>query len=245
MTTPAAETKSHGLLANAPLSWFLHRHLDSFIVTGNSSPLTGTQSSGLFYFDMTTPAHLPFTIQLQLDKLTRDSSYFITTLFQDEHIKKPKWFFIIPLLSFSSLMSILLIPFTPQFFFVLLGVMIINLGIQYWNKQNLHEYLGTIPYLLILMQVTNSTLTDMKNRPVFTFYPQGEQAGFSAFTPWGRGKKAEKPDWILICQSRTKKLLKFKLLKEINEDVPESIRSIEKIRSHISFFKLEVKFKLI
>ncbi|MEI6047622.1 MAG: hypothetical protein WCS03_01875 [Bacteroidota bacterium] len=33
------------------------------------------------------------------------------------------------------------------------------------------------------MARTNSTLTDMKNRPVFTLHPQGEQAGFSAFTP--------------------------------------------------------------
>jgi hypothetical protein len=32
MTTPATETKSIGLLADAQLSWFLHRHLDSFIV---------------------------------------------------------------------------------------------------------------------------------------------------------------------------------------------------------------------
>jgi uncharacterized protein involved in outer membrane biogenesis len=55
-------------------------------------------------------------------------------------------------------------------------------------------------------ELVNSTLTDMKNRPVFTLYPQGEQAGFSAFTPWGRGKKAEKPDWILICQSRINKI---------------------------------------
>jgi phytoene desaturase len=47
----------------------------------------------------------------------------------------------------------------------------------------------------------------MKNHPVFTLYPQGEQAGFSAVTPWGRGKKAEKPDWILICQSRIKKAM--------------------------------------
>jgi hypothetical protein len=47
-----------------------------------------------------------------------------------------------------------------------------------------------------------STLTDMKNRPVFTLHPQGEQAGFSDLTPWGRGKKAEIPGWILICQSR-------------------------------------------
>ena len=34
MTNPAAETKSIGLLADAQLSWFLHRHLDNFIVTG-------------------------------------------------------------------------------------------------------------------------------------------------------------------------------------------------------------------
>jgi hypothetical protein len=33
MTIPAAETKSIGLLAFAQLSWFLHRHLDNFIVT--------------------------------------------------------------------------------------------------------------------------------------------------------------------------------------------------------------------
>jgi hypothetical protein len=34
VTNPAAETKSIGLLADALLSWFLHRHLDSFIMTG-------------------------------------------------------------------------------------------------------------------------------------------------------------------------------------------------------------------
>jgi hypothetical protein len=33
MTTPATGTKSIGLPANAQLSWFLHRHLDNFIVT--------------------------------------------------------------------------------------------------------------------------------------------------------------------------------------------------------------------
>jgi hypothetical protein len=33
MTTPAAETKSIGLPADAQLSWFLHRHLDNFIKT--------------------------------------------------------------------------------------------------------------------------------------------------------------------------------------------------------------------
>jgi hypothetical protein len=141
---------------------------------------------------ITNDSNLRLYIQLQLDKLTRESSYFITTLFQEKHIKKPKWFFIVPLLSFSSLMSVLLLPFTPQFFFVLLGLMIINLCIHYWNKPNLFEYLGSIPQLLILTRVA-------------------------------------------------KKLLKCEILKEIKEYVPESISSIEKIKRHMSFFKLEAQ----
>ena len=39
MTDPAAETKSIGLLADALLSWFLHRHLDNFIMTGQILPI--------------------------------------------------------------------------------------------------------------------------------------------------------------------------------------------------------------
>jgi hypothetical protein len=33
MTNPATKTKSIGLPADALLSWFLHRHLDNFIMT--------------------------------------------------------------------------------------------------------------------------------------------------------------------------------------------------------------------
>jgi hypothetical protein len=39
MTTLATETKSIGLLSFAQLSWFLHRHLDSFILTGQILPI--------------------------------------------------------------------------------------------------------------------------------------------------------------------------------------------------------------
>jgi hypothetical protein len=102
---------------------------------------------------ITNDSSIRLELQIHLDKLTRESTYFITTLFQDEYIKKPKWFFIIPVCSFASLFALLLIPFIPQFFFVLLAVMIINLGIHYWNKQNIHEYIGTIPQLLALNRV--------------------------------------------------------------------------------------------
>jgi hypothetical protein len=49
----------------------------------------------------------------------------------------------------------------------------------------------------------------MKNCPVFVFDPERKQFGFSAFTPWGRGKKAEKPNHILIFQSRINVLQKL------------------------------------
>jgi DNA mismatch repair ATPase MutS len=92
-------------------------------------------------------------LQLQLNQLAQDDSYYITSLFQDEHISEPKWFFIIPLLAFTSLLSILLLPFNTKMLFVLTGVFIINAGFHYWNKNNLYEYLGSIPQLLKLNSI--------------------------------------------------------------------------------------------
>jgi DNA mismatch repair ATPase MutS len=66
------------------------------------------------------------------------------------------------------------------------------MGIHYWNKQNLYEYLGPIPQLLLLTRVA-------------------------------------------------KKLLKCKILRGINKDLPESISSIEKVKKHMSIFKIEAQ----
>jgi hypothetical protein len=41
VTIPATVTKSMGLLADAPLSWFLHRHLPNFCTVSNSRRLSG------------------------------------------------------------------------------------------------------------------------------------------------------------------------------------------------------------
>jgi hypothetical protein len=85
VTTPAAETKVIGLLADPAFGegrravvmvfasqsgQFYHdgttrrrlsglTHLDNFIVTRKSCPFIGTQSSGQLLHDMTIPAHLP------------------------------------------------------------------------------------------------------------------------------------------------------------------------------------------
>lgn len=100
-----------------------------------------------------TDSDFRVNIQLQLSKLKNRNAFFLTTLFQKEHIKPPKWFFVVPLLSLSSLISLLLIPFVPNMILLSVGIFIINLGIHYWNKNNLYEYLLSLPQLLKLNKV--------------------------------------------------------------------------------------------
>jgi len=88
--------------------------------------------------------------QKHLQPLSNINSHYVSSLFQDEHIKEPKWFFMIRILSFTSLLSLLLLPFNGNLLFVLIGVFIINLGIHYWNKRNLYYNLKSIPALLKL-----------------------------------------------------------------------------------------------
>lgn len=92
-------------------------------------------------------------IQRQLSRLNDKETFYITSLFQDEHLEPPKWFFVVPLLAFTSLLSLILLFFIPKLFFVLLGVFIINMGIHYWNKQNIYQYLGSLPQLIKLNSI--------------------------------------------------------------------------------------------
>ena len=92
-------------------------------------------------------------VQLQLEKLKSDGAYYICTLFQEEHQKAPKWFFMCKILSVLSLVSILLIPVSQQIIFFLFGVFTLNMVIHFWNKRNLYQYLGSIPQLLRLTNV--------------------------------------------------------------------------------------------
>ncbi|WP_372644743.1 MutS-related protein [Ancylomarina sp.] len=91
--------------------------------------------------------------QMLLEKLKKEDVYYLPSIFQEEHLEPPKWFFAIRLLSFTSLLSILLLPFRPELFLLLIPVFIVNLGIHYWNKRNLYQYVGSIPQLLRLNSI--------------------------------------------------------------------------------------------
>ncbi len=115
-------------------------------------PLTGERLNAQekLITEIAGDTDLRLKLQLHLDSLSRDNAFFITSLFQDEHLKKPKWFLIVPVLSFASVLSLLMLPFTPQFIFVLVTLFIVNITIHFWNKRNLYEYAGSIPQLLNL-----------------------------------------------------------------------------------------------
>lgn len=95
------------------------------------------------------------TIQSQLSRLNDMDAFYISTFFQDEHIKKPNWYFVVPLLAFTSLFSLIMAFFNPIMLLVVLVVYIINMFIHYWNKKNLFLYIGSIPQLLKLNNVAH------------------------------------------------------------------------------------------
>ena len=99
-------------------------------------------------------------IQSQLSKLKERDAFYISSLFQDEHLKQPQWFFVIQLLSFTSLLSLIFMFFNPAMFVVVLIIFIVNIAVHYWNKKNLYQYLDSLPQLLKMNRIAKDFLTD-------------------------------------------------------------------------------------
>lgn len=99
----------------------------------------------------TTNPEFRVSVQEQLDKHNKDGAYYITSLFQNEQIKPPGWFFVVRMLSFASLLSLILIFFNTTFILVSVGLFIANLWFHYWNKRQMFQYSGSIPQLLKLI----------------------------------------------------------------------------------------------
>jgi DNA mismatch repair ATPase MutS len=99
-------------------------------------------------------------IQVLLSKLNEAETFYITSLFQDKHLKPPKWFFVIQLLAFTNLFSIFLCFLNPVVIFVIFGVTLVNFVIHYWNKKNLYPYLSSMPQLLRLNTIATELFKD-------------------------------------------------------------------------------------
>lgn len=89
-------------------------------------------------------------IQRQLSKLNHQQAYYLVDLFQKELEEKPKWYFLVPLLSFTSILSLILSFFNPVLLIVLLTVFSINVFIHYGLKRKTNLFVNSIPALLTL-----------------------------------------------------------------------------------------------
>ncbi|MFD2573129.1 DNA mismatch repair protein MutS [Spirosoma soli] len=92
------------------------------------------------------------TILLELSTLNSPNAYSVVSLFLRDQVQKPKWFWVIKALSFTSLCVVLLSIGFPQALLLLLPLLAVNFLIHYWNKNNLYQYVGSIPQLARMNQ---------------------------------------------------------------------------------------------
>ena len=91
---------------------------------------------------------------LALNRLSKRGAYYLQRLIFEDHLTKPKWAWLIPILSLGATLTFILSFFLPGAFLIAVPLMSINIFIHYWNKNNLLGYSNTIPQLLTLHQVT-------------------------------------------------------------------------------------------
>jgi hypothetical protein len=98
----------------------------------------------------------------EISKLNKTDAYYITALFQEKYLQQPSWFWLIQMLSAISAISVLLSFFFPQLLILLIILLPVNMGIHYWNKNNLHKYGSSIPQLILLNQIALKIWTNCK-----------------------------------------------------------------------------------
>lgn len=102
--------------------------------------------------------------QWLLSKLNTNEAYYLSSLFQDDYIKRPKWFWVFPVFSVSNLLLLITTFIFPQFFSALILVLIMSMLLHYWNKKNIYVYTDSIPQLVILLNITKDLLKDHSDK---------------------------------------------------------------------------------
>lgn len=89
-----------------------------------------------------------------LNELKDADAYLLPGLFQEDYLKKPRWYPYIRIMSFLAFASVPAMVFIPKLWLASFLILAINLMIHYWNKKNLMLYSRSMPYLLGLLKVS-------------------------------------------------------------------------------------------
>lgn len=91
------------------------------------------------------------TIQV-LSRLSKRESYYLPGLIYERYIQKPKWFWVIRILSFLSFAVVLSTLLLKLTLWVIVLLTLLNVVFHYWNKSNIFMYAESIPQLLLLIR---------------------------------------------------------------------------------------------
>ncbi len=92
-------------------------------------------------------------VQTELSRLNKPDAFYLRSLFQDEHLPAPTWLVLAPWMTAVSIGLLIGAYFNPIILFGWLLVIVVNVGIHFWNKNNLNHYLASLPQLLVLNRV--------------------------------------------------------------------------------------------
>ncbi len=97
-------------------------------------------------------------VQYILQKLSGNDAYYLCDLFQSSSIKPPRWLTAAYFLSFTNALALILMFFTPSWFFLSLIITIVNGVLHYLNKKNIYVYLYSMPQLFYLNHVVEKLI---------------------------------------------------------------------------------------
>lgn len=165
------QASNAGLYIASDRTWHDLDMDEVFMYLDRTSSKVGQQF--LYYLMRTIPAnaqrseHLEQLVQLFADKqelreevqylvsgLNKPGASRITSLLQESTLKAPAWFWLVKLLPVLSVLLLLLLPLYPVAFLPLMAVVMVSMGIHYWNKNNLFQHTSAITQLMRLHQVT-------------------------------------------------------------------------------------------
>jgi hypothetical protein len=92
-------------------------------------------------------------VQTLLSKLNKRESHYISALFLDGYIPKPKWFRWIKVLLALTVIALVFTFIFHEIFILLFLLFITNLSIYIWNKKNILTYIDSIPQLPLLCKI--------------------------------------------------------------------------------------------
>jgi hypothetical protein len=97
-------------------------------------------------------------IQISISNLNDRKTYHISNLFLDEYLKRPKWFWMIKILSILPVLLLIISYLYKNAFILLLVSIIVNIAVHYWNKKHIFLYTDSIPQLLRLCRTIKDLL---------------------------------------------------------------------------------------